>query len=270
MEGQLGSLREQNDQTLFWNLYSRCYDCTYGLMPYRKLLWDSYEALELGAGMQMLDAGCGTGNFELFISEKNPPPVEIEAIDFSPAMLSRAKKKCQHLDNLNFEQIDLNKELKYPDKTFDRILSINVLYALEDSYFTLQEFLRVLKPGGKMVITSSKQDFRFFPILRDHFNRIGNIWGFSRKSMTLLKTFGMLSTTGMGSGLLNILVINRRERNGVYRSLSEEELIYAFERNGQKDVQDCAIGSAYVDQNLVAIVTKVDSDVAQRRVNYVL
>ena len=53
------------------------------LMPYRKLLWDAFEALELEPGMRVLDAGCGTGNLEHFISDKNHPRVTIDAVDFS-------------------------------------------------------------------------------------------------------------------------------------------------------------------------------------------
>ena len=58
----------------FWDLYSRVYDAVYHLIPYRGLLWQAYEALSLEPGMRVLDAGCGTGNFEHFIAGKNPPP----------------------------------------------------------------------------------------------------------------------------------------------------------------------------------------------------
>jgi len=247
-----------------WNLYARFYDSIYHLIPYRKLLWDTYQALDFKPGMKILDAGCGTGNFEKFISEKNPPPIQIEATDFSPVMLARAQKKCKHLGYVNFKLADLNKELDYPAGTFDRILSINVLYALEDCCFTIQGFLRILKPEGKIVLTSSKPDFRFSPIIQDHFKRIKNIWGISRRVATLLKTFVVVSTTGLGSGLLNIYVINRRERRGIYRSLSKEEFASIFERDSQNIVQNLTIDSSFADQNLVAIATKVTSGMVQK------
>ena len=45
--------------------------------------------------MRVLDAGCGTGNFEHFIAEKNHPPVRIDAVDFSPEMLARARAEVR-------------------------------------------------------------------------------------------------------------------------------------------------------------------------------
>ena len=86
----------------FWDLYSRVYDSVYQLMPYRKLLWDTYQALDLRPGMRVLDAGCGTGNFEHFVHQKNPPSVCIDAIDFSASMLSIAGRKNAGLDNVAF------------------------------------------------------------------------------------------------------------------------------------------------------------------------
>ena len=64
-------------------------------MPYRKLLWDAFEALELEPGMRVLDAGCGTGNFEHFLAEKNHPPIQIDAVDFSAEMLARAARSAR-------------------------------------------------------------------------------------------------------------------------------------------------------------------------------
>jgi SAM-dependent methyltransferase len=128
----------------FWDTYSIYYDSVYRLMPYRKLLWDVLQALELEPGMRMLDAGCGTGNLEHFIAQKNPPPVAIEAIDFSPAMLSRARAKCAGLDYIRFTQANLDARLPFDDSTFDRIVSINVLYTLPNQDASVAEILRVL------------------------------------------------------------------------------------------------------------------------------
>lgn len=141
-------------------------------MPYRKLLWDAYQALELEPGMKVLDAGCGSGNFELFVSEKDPPAVEIEAHDYSPAMLARARKKCAgRLDCVNYPRGDFNGQLPYADATFDRIVSVNVLYALEKQDNAMSELLRVLKPGGRIVLTSPAPGYGWGPLVVDHFQR---------------------------------------------------------------------------------------------------
>jgi ubiquinone/menaquinone biosynthesis C-methylase UbiE len=240
----------------FWDVYSRCYDSVYSLMPYRKLLWDSYQALDLLPGMDVLDAGCGTGNFELFLAEKDPPPVRIEAIDFSAAMLSTAGKKCRAMAHVRFRQANLNSALPYPDSTFDRIISINVLYALEDRDRTMREFLRVLKPGGKMIITSPTPEFKMTPLLIDHFGRVRNIWGTRRKARAVLESIRVLSTTGLGSAALNVLVINRRETAGRYRSPSHADLLSSLERLGEGVLREISVGPAMADQNVLATATK--------------
>ncbi len=64
---------------LFWNIYAKFYDSIYYLMPYRQLLWDCFEALDLKPGMRLLDAGCGSGNFALIVPEKGITDVTVEA-----------------------------------------------------------------------------------------------------------------------------------------------------------------------------------------------
>jgi ubiquinone/menaquinone biosynthesis C-methylase UbiE len=240
--------------TFFWNLYGRFYDGINIAIPYRGLLYELYVQLDLKPGQKVLDAGCGTGNFEKFISERDIPPIEIEAIDFSEAMLARAKKKCKDLDFVNFVFADLNQELSYSDNTFDRIICINVLYALKNPDMTLNEFCRVLKPDGKIIIANPKPDAQFAMLIRDHFKRIGNIWGLSRKISAILKTFAMMTTTGLAPILLNIFLIERKGRKAEYHFLPKEEFLTIFERN---NLQNIDVNPTYADQNWLAMATKV-------------
>ncbi|MDI6822150.1 MAG: methyltransferase domain-containing protein [Actinomycetota bacterium] len=240
--------------TFFWNLYGICYDGINIAMPYRKLLFDAYINLDIRPGHKILDAGCGTGNFERFISSRNIPPIEIEAVDFSPIMLSRARKKCKDLKFVNFALVNLDGKLPYPDDTFDRILCINVLYALENPQNTICEFIRVLKPEGKMVLTNPKPDSRFAPLIQDHFKRIGNIWGFSRKAGVLAKTLLMLSTIGLIPILINVFIIDKKGRKQEYHFLPEEEFVTVFKQNGFGGIE---IEPAYADQNLFIVVAEI-------------
>lgn len=240
----------------FWDLYSKVYDSVYHLMPYRKLLWDAYQALDLKPGMRVLDAGCGTGNFEHFVAEKDPPPIQIEAIDFSPAMLDRARRKCGALDYVNFTHGDLNGDLPYADATFDRIVSINVLYALEKRDHAMSEFLRVLKPEGRIVLTSPAPGYRWGPLVVDHFSRVRNIWGSGRKALNVLDSARTLSTSALGSFVLNVLVIYRRESAGTYHALDEDELRGLLEDHRRDGLTDFTIEPAFAQQNLFATAMK--------------
>jgi len=51
------------------------------------------DKLELKGGEHILDAGCGTGNFEKLLQNKGLNNIKVEALDFSQAMLKRAKQK---------------------------------------------------------------------------------------------------------------------------------------------------------------------------------
>jgi ubiquinone/menaquinone biosynthesis C-methylase UbiE len=241
----------------FWDLYSRFYDSIYHLMPYRQLLWDTYQALELEPGMRVLDAGCGTGNLELFISEKAHPPIDIEGIDFSPAMLARARAKCRELDFATFSWCDLGEPLPYPDESFDRIVSVNVLYALERRDDLLRELLRVLKPNGRIVVTSPTPEFSMRPLLLDHIRRFKNIWGFSRRVRRMITSGWVFATSGVGSIVLNVFVINRRESEGQYSSLDRPDFEALLERQRPFGLDDVRIAPALVRQNLFATATKI-------------
>ncbi len=256
MEGHASQVTE-HDSDRFWDLYSRFYDSVYHLMPYRKLLWDTYQALELQPGIRVLDAGCGTGNLELFISEKPHPPVEIEGVDYSQAMLARARSKCRDLSFVEFKRCDLNRPLPYPDASFDRIVSVNVLYALEKRDDTMRELLRILKPGGRLVITSPTPEFSIAPLLLDHMRRVRNIWGFSRKARRVLGSISILATSGVGSIILNVFVINRRENAGRYHSLDLTDLEAFLARHGPSGIGDVRIQPALAQQNLFATATKM-------------
>ena len=79
--------------SLFWDIYSKLYDTLNLLKPYRDLQEQVLTALNLQKNETILDAGCGTGNFEKLMIEKGIDSVRVEAVDFSQAMLKRAKQK---------------------------------------------------------------------------------------------------------------------------------------------------------------------------------
>lgn len=240
----------------FWDLYSRVYDSVYHLIPYRGLLWQAYEALSLGPGMRVLDAGCGTGNFEHFISGKNPPDIEIDALDASAGMLARARKKCRSLGYVRFSAGDLNGALPFADATFDRIVTINVLYALDDPDCVILELLRVLKPDGVLVISSPLPSYSVSPMIADHFRRLRNIWGLHRRVGRALDTLWTLITGGAAQWILNNVVINGREAAGAYRSLDRDDLEDLLERHRAQGLSRYEICLASADQNLFATAVK--------------
>jgi ubiquinone/menaquinone biosynthesis C-methylase UbiE len=251
----LGRLRSDS----FWDLYSYVYSGVYHLIPYRSLLWDAYQELDLQPGVRVLDAGCGTGNFEHFISTKPMPDVTVEGIDASGGMLNAARRRCAGLEFAEFSAADLNERLPFEDATFDRVVSINVLYALRDQEHAVSEMLRVLKPNGRLVISSPLPTYRVSPMVADHFRRIGNIWGLHRRIARLLSSTFVLATTGLAQWILNDLIIDSRETQGLYRSLDEHDIQTLLQRLLPEGLGDFAVRLGSANQNAFATAIKAVS-----------
>jgi SAM-dependent methyltransferase len=150
----------------FWNTYAFCYDALTWLVPYQRMMTDVTGALALRPGMRVLDVGCGTGNLEVAI-RLTGIPVEVEALDFSDAMLQRARRKNPS-ERIVFRQVDLTDGLPHPAGRFDAVVCNNVFYALPNQPYLLTEMQRVLKPGGHLILSDPCPTFRWGAIFRAH------------------------------------------------------------------------------------------------------
>ena len=88
------------NNSLFWDVYDKLYDTLNLLEPYQRLHREVLDKLELKGGERILDAGCGTGNFEKLLQNEGLNNVKIEALDFSQTMLKRAKRKNEYILNI--------------------------------------------------------------------------------------------------------------------------------------------------------------------------
>jgi ubiquinone/menaquinone biosynthesis C-methylase UbiE len=67
-------------------------------------------------------------------------------------MLEEAKKNISHAGfAVRFQQADAQK-LPYPEATFDLIISRNLVWTLPDPLAAYQDWYRVLKPGGRVLV----------------------------------------------------------------------------------------------------------------------
>ncbi|MEE0205826.1 MAG: class I SAM-dependent methyltransferase [Peptococcaceae bacterium] len=102
-------------------------------------------------GMRVLDAGCGTGNFSLKMAALG---AHVEGIDLSAPMIGYAREKAAaspYAEQLHFQVADLY-ELPFPDEYFDAVLSMAAFEFIHDDQRALDEFMRVVKPGGRVLI----------------------------------------------------------------------------------------------------------------------
>jgi len=100
-------------------------------------------------GEKGLDLGCGTGVHTLMLARQG---LLVKGIDISAPMLEKAREKTRGRDiPVEFIQGSVY-ELPFPEESFDLVLGITVFEFLKNPQEAAREALRVLKPGGRMVI----------------------------------------------------------------------------------------------------------------------
>ena len=99
-------------------------------------------------GRRILDAGCGSGLLSAALSAKG---ALMTGFDSSPAMLELARRRLGAAADLHLA--DLSKPLPFADDSFDDVVSSLVLHYLEDWSGPLAELRRVLKPGGRLILS---------------------------------------------------------------------------------------------------------------------
>jgi ubiquinone/menaquinone biosynthesis C-methylase UbiE len=107
----------------------------------------------LRPGMAVLDCGCGPGTITIGIAERvGVGPVVGVDISDAQVELGREKAAERGILNVSFKQGSAY-ELPFPDASFDAVFSNALLEHLREPTRALQEFLRVLRPGGRVGVS---------------------------------------------------------------------------------------------------------------------
>ncbi|WP_337692465.1 class I SAM-dependent methyltransferase [Ornithinimicrobium pratense] len=99
-------------------------------------------------GRRVLDAGCGSGPLAAALRERG---ALVSAFDLSPGMVTLARERLG--DDVDVQVADLGERLPYDDDSFDVIVCSLALHYLEDWAAPLAELRRVLRPGGRLIIS---------------------------------------------------------------------------------------------------------------------
>lgn len=114
-------------------------------------------------GQRILVAACGTGRGMDKLVEAIGPTGRVDALDISEEMIGQSRAKVEKLglaDRIYFQRGNV-RNLPYPDNTFDILYNGYMFDLIELDGFApiLKEMMRVLKPGGKIVLLNmSKPD----------------------------------------------------------------------------------------------------------------
>lgn len=170
---KLKSVKTEQDQEKF-------FDERPGLYPWPDLLVEvgfskSYKArdvkfkeyldlLGMKKGEKVLDVGCGEGVFIARVVKTYG--ANGTGVDISRTSLATAKRwgstrlRSVQASRLRFQVADAT-QLPFPDKSFNYVLSFDVLEHIRDQSKALSEMVRVLKPGGSLLIYTINKNQRY-------------------------------------------------------------------------------------------------------------
>src|SRR5687767_631457 len=105
------------------------------------------DALGVGPGTKLLDAGCGAGMFAVEAARRG---AQVTGLDASAPLLEIARGR---LPTGRFDTGDLE-HLPYGEGEFDVTMAINSVFYCTDMKAAMAELARVTRPGGKVAITA--------------------------------------------------------------------------------------------------------------------
>jgi ubiquinone/menaquinone biosynthesis C-methylase UbiE len=141
---------------------------------WRAMVWSLVQ------GPEVLDIGVGTGKNMPYY----PPHVHVTGVDLSAGMLALAHQRAREL-GLAVDLIEMDAQsLGFPDATFDSAVATFVFCAIPDPLLGLREMVRVVKPGGRILLVEHVRsphpiwgplmgllDPLMMRVLGDHFGR---------------------------------------------------------------------------------------------------
>jgi SAM-dependent methyltransferase len=141
----------------FWDAQAACFDaepdhgCT---DPETRAAWRALLAEALPAPpARVADLGCGTGTLSVLLAEEGHT---VTGLDLAPAMVADARAKAaRHVVGASFGVGDVA-DPNLPVGAYDVVLSRHVVWALPDPEAALRRWLRLLRPGGRLVLVEGR------------------------------------------------------------------------------------------------------------------
>lgn len=105
--------------------------------------------------LRILDVGSGTGELVLLFCELGH---HAQGIDIAPSMVGTARAKAAARGVATEFTLGDAHRLPFPDGSFDAVHARHLLWTLPQPAEALREWRRVLRPGGKVLVTESARD----------------------------------------------------------------------------------------------------------------
>jgi ubiquinone/menaquinone biosynthesis C-methylase UbiE len=105
------------------------------------------------SSQQVLDIGCGTGFLALRFAELGNA---VTGVDLSPQMIDRARRKAEQVGLKLDLRVGDASALEFGDEMYDIVAARHVVWNLPDPEGGVAEWLRVLRPGGRLILVEGK------------------------------------------------------------------------------------------------------------------
>lgn len=223
---------------IIWDIYAWSYDSgVKSLDIYSQLLDAVIDRLDLQKEDVILDIGCGTGNLEERIEERDLRYKKIEGIDISDSMIQRANRKVKS-NSVIFSKVDANQKLPYKSNSIDKVVMIHSLYAMEQPEDVLEEINRVLIPGGRLVVANPFDKGGMKNIRSYAFKGLGPI----SKILLFVKKLPILMINMFIAGLA---------KKGSYHFMDQDEIREILSKTGFSDVKK--FEKVYADTDILFV-----------------
>jgi phosphatidylethanolamine/phosphatidyl-N-methylethanolamine N-methyltransferase len=148
-----GAIATELDRDAIERAYDRwapVYDLVFGLVFERGRQASIAAAERIGG--RILEVGVGTGISLPDYARHN----RVYGVDISEAMLRKAQRRVEELALSHVEGLAVMdaQRLDFPDNAFDVVVAQYVVTAVPDPEAALDEFARVVRPGGEIILLS--------------------------------------------------------------------------------------------------------------------